>query len=122
MKGMIAVKLKFKSLLAAATLACAGCTTVPLQVAPSSDPVEPGKYTVLGSEVRGSHTQVLLLGLISLGKSGSPIRSAIDDAIEQSPGADALVRVALETDNFSLPFVSFYKTYVTGTPVKINPN
>jgi hypothetical protein len=47
----------------------------------------------------------------------------LSDALEQVPGADALVAMSVDTEFFMLvPFAlpSFYTTRVSGTPVKVN--
>lgn len=120
-------RIMLKSLAAGIALACAGCLSRPVQVAASTDPVEAGKYTILGAEVSASDTQVMLCGL-TFGAPGSGTRRAIDKALEQAPGADALVRMTLECEEFYFPFnfiiapLGVVKTRISGTPVKINPN
>lgn len=116
-------KLRF---LAGAALAVAftGCMSSPASFNASSKPYEQGKYTVLGDEVSGTNTQVNWL-FFTFGAGGSGQRHALNDALEQVPGADGLIAMAIDTENFMLfPFVlpSFYTTRVTGTPVKSNTN
>ncbi len=113
-------KLMKCALAAFCAITLAGCLSSPLTLVPSTDPVEQGKYTVLGSEVSGTDTQVALLFLTTFGAHGSGMRRAIDDALSQAPGADALVRVAVEQEYFWLIALNFYKMRVTGTPVKLN--
>ena len=111
----------------ALALLTAGCLSRPVQVAASSDPVEPGRYSVLGAEVSGTDTQVMFFWM-TFGASGSGLRRAIDDALEDAPGADALVRMAVDCEEFYFPFnfivapIGIIKTRVSGTPIKISTN
>lgn len=98
-----------------------GCLSTPLALVPSTDPIEQGKYSVLGSEVSGTDTQVSFL-FLTFGAHGSGIRRAINDALSQAPGSDALVRVAMEDESFWFIIFNFSKVRVTGTPVKCNQN
>jgi hypothetical protein len=102
----------------------AGCMSSPASFNASSKPYAQGKYTVLGDEVAGTNTQVNWL-FFTFGAGGSGQRHALNDALEQVPGADGLISMAIDTENFVIfPFVlpSFYTTRVTGTPVKSNAN
>lgn len=117
-----------KIVLAGAALSvCVGCLSKPVGMLTSTDPVEHGKYTVLGSEVSGTDTQVMILGM-TFGVSGSGTRRATEDALEHAPGADALVRVSVDCEEFYFPFnfiiapIGVVKSRVTGTPIKINQN
>ena len=119
---------KVLRILAAATaVAMSGCLSKTAVMLTSTDPVEQGRYTVLGSEVSGTDTQVMIL-FMTFGASGSGARRAIEDALSQAPSADALVRVAVDTEEFYFPFnfivapVGIVKTRVSGTPIKINQN
>ena len=111
----------------AMAVAMSGCLSKTAAMLASTDPVEQGHYTVLGSEVSGTDTQVMIL-FITFGASGSGARRATEDALSQAPSADALVRVAVDTEEFYFPFnfivapVGIVKTRVTGTPIKINQN
>ena len=107
--------------------ALAGCLSKPVGMLASTDPVEQGRYTILGSEVSGTDTQFMLIGM-TFGASGSGTRRATESALEQAPGADALVRVSIDCEEFYFPFnfivapIGIVKCRVTGTPVKINQN
>ena len=111
----------------ALTLLMAGCLSRPVQVAASSDPIEQGRYSVLGAEVSGTDTQVMFFGM-TFGASGSGLRRAIDDALDDAPGSDALVRMAVDCEEFYFPFnfiiapIGIVKTRVSGTPVKMGAN
>ena len=117
---MNAVKKALYGMLAAGMLS--GCMSNPLTFCTSSIPVEQGKYSVLAEDVTGTNTQVNWL-FFTFGLGGSGQRHALADALEQVPGADALVAMSVDTEFFMLvPFVlpSFYTTRVSGTPVKVN--
>jgi len=92
----------------------------------ANKPVEQGQYSVLngGKVVTGSYT-------VDFQQGGSVkescMKQAIDKALAQCPGADALVGIT--TDNQTkLKFLVFppivfensYTVFVTGTPVKLN--
>lgn len=115
--------MKMSKLAAFAPIAlAAGCMSSPLAFVPSSIPVEQGKYSVIASEVTGSATQVNWL-FFTFGSGGSGQRHALADALRQVPEADALVAMSVDTEFFMLvPFAlpSFFKTRVTGTPVKLD--
>lgn len=121
------MKKTLKILMVASTVATAGCLSKTAAMLTSTDPVEQGRYTVLGSEVSGTDTQVMIL-FMTFGASGSGARRATEDALSQAPSSDALVRVAVDTEEFYFPFnfviapIGIVKTRVTGTPIKINQN
>lgn len=111
----------------ALALLTAGCLSRPVQVVASSDPIEQGRYSVLGAEVSGTDTQVMFFWM-TFGASGSGLRRAIDDALDDAPGADALVRMTVDCEEFYFPFnfivapIGIVKTRVSGTPVKMGAN
>lgn len=117
--------LKMKDTLRRATVVTmlaltAGCMSSPLTFVPSSIPVQQGRYSVLAEDVTGTNTQVNWL-FFTFGLGGSGQRHALNDALQQVQGADALVAMSVDTECFMLiPFVlpSFYTTRVSGTPVK----
>ena len=105
-----------------------GCLSTASSFVTSASPVEQGKYTELSPEVSGSCTQVQWL-FFTFGKSGSPQRHALKDALVQIPDADTLTAMAVDVEQFAflsttlmpLPILPvFTKTRVTGTPVKTN--
>lgn len=107
---------------AAMVAASVGCVSQPVMFVASSKPVEHGKYTVLSSEVTGTYNQMSIL-FLSFGKPGSSQRRALQDAIDQVPGADALISMTVDTEVFEImpflcPVIGFYTTRVTGTPVQ----
>lgn len=110
----------FKGVLVLLALACAGCLSNPVALVPSIDPIEQGKYSVVGSEVSGTDTQFSFL-FLTFGSHGSGLRRAIADALQYAPGSDSLVRVAVEEEGFFFFYIfNFTKVRVTGTPVKIH--
>ena len=103
-----------------------GCVSRPVTYVASSKPVGQGKYSVLGPEVTGSYRQMSIL-FFSFGLPGSSQARAVTDALEQVPGADALVGMAVDTEVFEIlpflcPIIGCYSTKVTGTPVKTHAN
>ena len=113
------------ALVLVAGFAC-GCVSRPVSYVASSIPVEQGRYSVLGPEVTGSYSQMSLL-FFSFGLPGSSQARAVNDALEQVPGSNALVGMAIDTEVFEIlpflcPIIGFYSTKVTGTPVKTNAN
>lgn len=120
-------KLLFRALMLAAFGGLSyGCVSRPVTYVASSKPVEQGKYSVLGPEVTGSYRQMSIL-FFSFGLPGSSQARAVGDALEQVPGADALVGMAVDTEVFEIlpflcPIIGCYSTKVTGTPVKTNAN
>lgn len=108
-----------------------GCTTtqrtmMPGSIVASNKPVEQGKYTVLngGKPVTGKYTFDLLRSNNDV--SGSAMKKAIDQALSQCPGADAMVGITI--DNMTtqktliflapIPLELSFTTFVTGIPVK----
>ncbi len=71
-----------------------GCATYPGGIAPSTKPLAPGGYTVLGP-VSGNDCVYYLLGLIPL-TGGNELRDAVADATSQKKGADALIDVTAD--------------------------
>ena len=107
--------------LAAAGL-MAGCVSRPTSFVSSSIPIDQNCYTVLGKAVSGSDCQISI-AFVSFGAPGSNQRNALDDALNQIPGANALVGMAVQHEVFEvipclLPVFGIYKTRVTGIPVK----
>ena len=112
----------------ASALALSGCLSTASSFVESSVPIEQGKYTELASEASGTCLQVQWL-FFTFGAAGSPQRRAYSDAVLQISGADAMVAMAVDVEQFALlsPTLMplsilpvFTKTRVTGTPVKLN--
>ena len=112
----------------ASCLAFSGCLSTASSFVGASVPIEQGKYTEVASEVSGTCLQVQWL-FFTFGAAGSPQRRAYNDAVSQISGADAMVAMAVDVEQFAffspslmpLPVLPvFTKTRVTGTPVKLN--
>lgn len=117
---------------AAFTLVCAtGCTSTNITQMPGGwtpKPMAPGSYTVLngGKPVSGS-VKVDLLDKSNNDLTSSTMRKAVDSALAQCPGADALIDVtqdmrttqkALMLGPIVIPKEYSYTVFLTGIPVK----
>jgi hypothetical protein len=93
-----------------------GCMHHPAGVAPSTKPLAPGGYTVLG-KVRGQDCVYYLLGIIPI-TGGNETRNAVADALDKKKMADALVEVTV--DGYFQYFIVFSRacTQVYGTAVE----
>ena len=94
-----------------------GCSTTPQNLIASSKPVLQGRYTVLGDEVEGTDTQVMLLGF-ALGLPGSPQQRALKAALDKAAGSDALIEMSVDYQVLNLWWAHIMTTRITGTPVK----
>lgn len=104
---------------AATAMVMTGCTIAPVHFADASLPVDQGRYAVVGEEVEGSDSQLLILGY-GLGMPGSPQRRALKNAMDKAPGSDGLVGMAVDFQVLNLAVVQIMTTRVTGTPIKTN--
>ena len=118
----------FATIAVAGVLLVSGCLSSASSFVTSSIPVAQDRYTVLASEVSDTCTQVQWL-FFTFGPAGSPQRHALEGAINQVIGADAIVAMAVDVEQFAFfsptlsPFAIlpvFTTTRVTGTPVKLN--
>lgn len=93
-----------------------GCSHISGGIAPSTIPIEPGSYEVLGP-VGGRDCVYRLFGIIPL-SNGNETRSAMQDALAKRPGTTALIQVS--SDTYSQFWVVFTRscTQVYGTAVK----
>ena len=117
-----------RSAMSFALFFAAGCLSSASSFVASSAPVEQGRYTALAAEASGTCTQVQWL-FFTFGAAGSPQRHALADALGHISGADAMVAMAVDVEQFAffsttlmpLPILPvFTTTRVTGTPVKLN--
>lgn len=100
--------------------AACGCATSPVAFKTSSAPVPVQGYTVVGSDVTGTSSQVWVFGLG--GSLAAQQHRAYKMALGNATGADALVGMSIEQHGFSFPPFFMQSTIsVTGTPVKFNP-
>ncbi len=95
-----------------------GCAHQAGGIAASTTPLNPGSYQELG-EVRGVDCVYHLLGLIPLG-GGNETKDAVDDALSQVDGANALINVTSDTYYQFYLLFSNACTQVRGTAVKTN--
>lgn len=104
--------------LTALTFLIAGCAAQGGGISASTKPLAPGGYTEL-KEVSGSDCQRYLLGLQFLPLSTTnKLRGAVANALDDAKGADALVKVTVDT---SLQYWILWSTVCTevhGTAVK----
>ena len=129
-------KQSFASIAAMAVIAlltASGCTTsmsMPGAMMQSNIPLKQGGYTILndGKPVTGSAKSVTKINGFGMmrddSEQSSRWRSAIDQALAQCPGADALINITTDVKmkTTMYPYIGGkieYETFVTGTPVKI---
>ncbi|MBK7950686.1 MAG: hypothetical protein IPK00_18500 [Deltaproteobacteria bacterium] len=87
-------RIAFQWLVPVVLLTIPGCTRMPGGIAPSNIPLAPDGYTRL-REVKRSDCKVNLLGLIPV--SGSNYTAdAMDEALEEVAGAEALIDITVE--------------------------
>ena len=100
--------------------ALCGCATSPVAFKASSAPVPLQGYTVTGSDVSATTSQVWVLGLG--GSLSQQQHEAFKTALGKANGADALVGMSIERHGFFFPPLFMMSSIsVTGTPVKFNP-
>ena len=93
-----------------------GCQVFPMAIAPSTTPLEPGKYTELG-RARGDSTGYYVFFIPV--SSRSTLESAIEEALETTH-ADALINVTADVKMTYLILFNFITTTVYGDAVKVN--
>jgi hypothetical protein len=76
-------------------LLLSGCYHHAGGIAPSTKPLSPNGYTIIG-KVEGRDCVYHLLGLIPL-SNGNELREALADAMNKRPYADALIEVTADT-------------------------
>lgn len=106
---------KHALLVALVAAPCAGCVAAPVTIAPSTMPLEPGSYRVLG-EAEGSAMGVSIIGIPVAGLR--QMGEARDEALKSS-GGDALIEVAGDCCTLNLPLVTLYWTTIEGKAVKV---
>lgn len=100
-------------------LALAACTHDPGGIAPSTIPLAPGGYTVINPHVEGSDCRVALLGILPL-SGGNRTDKAIEDALDDAPGATALVNVT--SDAYSQYWILWSNTCTEARGTAVKPN
>lgn len=106
---------KSAALVALLAATSAGCTAAPVTIAPSTMPLEPGSYRVLG-DAEGSAMGVSIIGIPVAGLR--QMGEARDEALQTS-GGDALIEVAGDCCTLNLPLVTLYWTTIEGKAVKV---
>ena len=101
--------------LSSLALALAGCVSTPASIAPSTTPLAPGSYTVIGP-AEGSAMGISIIGIPVSGLR--QMGEARDEALKLS-GGDALINVAADTTTLNLPLVTLYWTTIEGQAVKV---
>lgn len=96
--------------------ALASCAHLSGGVSPSTVPMEGRSYDTLGA-VEGSSSVVYLFGVLPLSGSNST-RDALQDALAQKPGTDALVEVTADTSAYFYILWTQDVITVEGTAVK----
>lgn len=94
-----------------------GCFRSPGGVAASNIPLEQDGYRVLGP-VNASDCKYNLLGFIPI-SGGNQTQDAIDEALGDRPGADAMVNITVEGVNKFFILWSQKRTDVRGLAVSI---
>ncbi|MCO5170351.1 MAG: hypothetical protein M9894_28780 [Planctomycetes bacterium] len=93
----------------------------PADLAESTMPLQPGEYRVIGNPVTGTASSKLLFG-VPLGDTNQAARTARQNALAQSSGADALVNVSMSyVTTIYFGFLTITRTWVRGEPVKVEP-
>ena len=94
-----------------------GCVVQPGGVAPSTVPVNPGGYTVF-KEVEGEACANYLFGIIPV-SNDNRLKDAIEDALDNAKGADALIKVTVDHSWQSMILWATSCTKVHGIAVQI---
>lgn len=104
--------------IAAAALAMSGCSSYPGVIMDKSKPMDQGRYTVVSPEVSATEMQCHLFGIAMSDLRGSAGRRMYKAALQQAPGADALIEYTTDTKIVNLGFLVFNWYTLTGTAVK----
>lgn len=83
-----------------------------------SKPIEQGQYVVVSPEVSATETTVSFFGVTASDLRGSAGRRMYKSALEQAPGADALIEYTVDMKNLNLGFMFVQWYTLTGTAVK----
>jgi hypothetical protein len=103
----------------AVALAASGCLHYSGGIAPSNVPLDPDGYTVIGPAY-GIDCRWGILGIIPL-SGANETRRAVEQAIQSTPGADALVNVSTDTFGQYWLVISRHCTEVHAMAVQRNP-
>lgn len=114
------IKLLAGAVMAVAAMAVTGCYSVPGTIQDKSKPMTQTGYTVVGDEVSASEWTVFLLGIPISDLRGSAGRRMYKNALEQAPGADALIEYTTDLRGVNLNIIGVQCFTLTGTAVKTN--
>ena len=106
--------------IAAAAMVVTGCHSYPGVIQDKSKPISQNGYTVVGDEVSATEMQVYLFGFPMSDLRGSAGRRMYKNALQQAPGADALIEYTTDTKMFGGGPLLFQWYTLTGVPVKTN--
>lgn len=106
--------------IAAAAMVVSGCHSYPGTIQDKSKPMTQNGYTVVKEEVSATECQVSVFGIGVSDVRGSAGRRMYKAALEQAPGADALIEYTTDTRDIMLGPVFFQWFTLTGVPVKTN--
>jgi hypothetical protein len=101
----------------AIALSVSGCVSIGASLAPSTVPVEPGEYTVVG-HVEGAAWNAMLF-IIPVGET-EPCKTARDRALKSAGGADALIKISVSVKTYFIIFGLLSKTIVVADAVKLH--
>ncbi len=87
--------IRASSLFLIVCIACLGCVRSPGGVSPSNIPLQQDGYRVLGP-VEAADCKFNLLGIIPI-SGGNNLNDAVDEAMNERNGADALINISVET-------------------------
>ena len=106
----------------AVMLTLTSCISHPGVIQDKSKPINQNGYTVVGDEVSATECMVTIFGVPLSDLRGSAGRRMYKNALEQAPGADALIEYTTDTKGLNLPVIPVQVVWytLTGTPVKVN--
>lgn len=113
------MKAQLTVILLALGLVIGGCAHQTGGIAPSTIPLAPGSYKILG-EVMGRDCVWHLFGLIPLTRSNST-NAAMNKALGRLPGTSALISVSADDYMLWWIVVTQVCTEVRGTAVRVEP-
>ena len=108
----------FAAAILVAATAMTGCRTYPGIIQDKTKPIEQGRYTVVLDEVSATEKMVTLFGFSLSDLRGSAGRRMYKKALDQAPGADALIEYTVDTKTLDLVWLNIQWYTLTGTAVK----
>ena len=112
---------KTHQLLAATAVLClTGCVTQTGGVGSSSKPLGNQSYEVLG-EVEGTDSRIAILGILPI-TGANTTKEALEDAMAQIPGTEAIIEVTADTHSEYWILWSNTRTVIRGKAVRVTGN